>query len=239
MTIQSEKASRNGTPPPTPPAAAANGTPGRAAVRTAAANRRTSRRGLLISVLVIALGGVIAFTAAQMLTQRSKVLVVAQNVAVGEVIAADDLTVANVTKDPALSSVPEGDLDNVVGQIAQVRLVKGAMLAAGQYGPSSGFVAGQVQVALPLAVGQLPSRGLVPGQKVLVVATPGRSGVGTSDPITGIPDGGIQATVANVGATNDATQTTVVDVQVPTESGVAVAKLASTGNLAVILLPDQ
>jgi len=239
MTIQSEKTSRNGAPPPTPSSVASNGTPPRAATRTAAANRRTSRRGLLLSVMVIALGSIIAFTAAQLLTQRSKVLVVAQDVSVGQVITTDDLTVANVTDDPALSSVPEGDLDKVVGQIAQVRLVKGAMLAAGQYGPSSGFVPGQVQVALPLAVGQLPSRGLVPGQKVLVVATPGRSGVGADDPIPGIPATGVAATVATVGATNGATQITVVDVQVPSESGVAVAQLASTGNLAVILLPDE
>jgi len=36
---------------------------------------------------------------------------------------------------------------------------------------------------------------------------------------------------------NQATQITVVDVQVSTDSGVQVAQLASTGNLALILLP--
>jgi hypothetical protein len=36
---------------------------------------------------------------------------------------------------------------------------------------------------------------------------------------------------------NPATQVTVIDVQVSADAGVAVARLASTGNLALILLP--
>jgi hypothetical protein len=43
--------------------------------------------------------------------------------------------------------------------------------------------------------------------------------------------------VAEAGAMNQATQITVIDVRVSADSGVEVARLASTGNLAVILLP--
>lgn len=233
MTLQAEKASRDEAPPQMPA-----GAPPQAA-RSAAANRRTSRRGLLISVLVIALGGVLAFSAARLLTQRSEVLVVARDVNVGQVITAGDLTTVRVTDDPALASVPAVDRGEVVGQVAKVRLVKGSLLAAGQYGPNSGFLAGQVQVALALAVGQLPARGLVPGQHVLIVATPGRGGATAAEPSPGVAAKGVNATVAGVGDVNGATQVTVVDVQVPAESGVAVAQLASTGNLALILLPDD
>jgi hypothetical protein len=80
---------------------------------------------------------------------------------------------------------------------------------------------------------------LTPGQRVLIVATPGGSGAVT-------PAGGgtgegpgrqFTATVAEVGQTNPAKQVTVVDVRVGADDGPAVAALASTGNLALVVLP--
>jgi hypothetical protein len=131
--------------------------------------------------------------------------------------------------------------------VAQVSLVKGELLTRAQVGRSSGFTAGQVLVALPLKQGQFPARGLSAGQKVLIVATPGAdgttSGSATSDSATGAtgPVGpstaGIDGLVADVGAMDQATEMTVIDVQVTSDSGVAVAQLASTGNLALVLLP--
>ena len=127
----------------------------------------------------------------------------------------------------------------VVGTVAQVGLVKGELLTRGQVGPRSGFTAGQQLVALPLKEGQFPARGLTAGQKVLIVATPGAAAAagsgGRSSSAPAAP--GVSGTVAEVGSMNQATQITVVDVQVSADSGVAVAQLASTGNLAVILLP--
>jgi hypothetical protein len=47
----------------------------------------------------------------------------------------------------------------------------------------------------------------------------------------------IKATVAEVGAPNPTTQVTVVDVRLREADGPTVAQLASTGNLALVLLP--
>jgi hypothetical protein len=97
---------------------------------------------------------------------------------------------------------------------------------------------------LPLKQGQFPARGLTPGQKVLVVATPGQGGASAIGGSTGTGPGGgggraagTGGTVVDVGGVNPATQVTVVDVQVADSDGVAVARLASTGDLALILLP--
>lgn len=220
--------------------------------RSAAAGRRTSRRALIISVLVVLVGGLIAFGGASVLTKHSRVLAVANDVPMGARITSADLAVASVTKDPHISPIPAGEESQIVGMVAQVALVKGELLTRMQVGASSGFTAGQMLVALPLKQGQFPARGLTAGQKVLIVATPGTNGSartsdsgsttnGSSSGASGgsgaSPAAGIDATVAEVGAMNQATQVSVVDVRVSSSDGVNVAQLASTGNLAVILLP--
>lgn len=188
------------------------------------------------------LGGLLAFSAGQMLTARTEVLAVARDVQVGSTITAEDLTVANVTSDPNLSPIPASQQSQIVGMVAQVPLTRGELLTRAQVGPDSGFTAGEMLVALPLKEGQIPARGLVPGQQVLIVATPGSTGAtgGSGAPTggtDGAPDQPVDATVAEVGSLNQATQVTVIDVRVSADDGVRVAELASTGNLALIVLP--
>ncbi len=102
--------------PPPPPA------------RTAAARRRASRKSLVLSVLVVLLGGLLAFAAGQMLTARTEVLAVARDVQLGSAITAEDLTVANVSSDPNLSPIPASQRSEIVGMVAQVPLTRGALL---------------------------------------------------------------------------------------------------------------
>jgi hypothetical protein len=209
--------------------------------RTAAAGQRTSRRGVIISFLVVLAGGLIAFAGTQVLIKHAQVLAVAQDVPIGATITEADLTTASVTKDANLSPIPASDKSQIVGMMAQVGLVKGELLTRAQVGPSSGFTSGQQLVALPLKQGQFPARGLTPGQKVLIVATPGANGAASSSPSSSASSSssaaGVTGTVAEVGPINQATQVTVIDVQVSADAGVDVARLASTGNVALILLP--
>jgi hypothetical protein len=189
--------------------------------------------------LVVLLGGLLALVAGRMLTQHTEVLAVARGVPAGATITSEDLTVANVTADPNLAPVPASERSRIVGMLAQVALVPGELLTRAQVGTSDGFAPGEVLVALPLKPGQFPARGFTPGQRVLIVATPGNGGGATAG---GVAIGGpaarqVTATVAEVGPTNPATQVTVVDVRVNQADGAAVAALASTGNLAAVLLP--
>lgn len=222
-------------PQPTAAAPATGG--GQPQAAAAAAARRRSRRGLLIAVLVVLLGGVLAFAGASMMTRHDQVLAVARDVALGQVITDADLVVVSVSADPNLSPISADRRGQIVGLIAQVPLVKGELLTPGQVGPSTGFGAGQQLVALALKPGQLPARGLSSGEQVLVVATPG------SNDVTGSDSGGtltaepVSAVVADVGPADAASGVTVVDVRVASANGPGLARLASTGNLAVILLP--
>lgn len=217
---------REAAPPPAPP------------LRSAAARRRTSRRSLVLSVLVVLLGGLLAFAAGRMLTAETEVLAVARDVQVGSTITAEDLTVANVSADPRLSPIPAAQQSEVVGMVAQVPLTRGGLLTRAQVGTGTGLTAGEMLVALPLKEGQIPARGLTPGQQVLIVPTPGATGSTSETGATsGTSERPTEATVAEVGPANPTTQVTVVDVRVRDADGPTVARLASTGSLALILLP--
>jgi hypothetical protein len=190
-------------------------------------------------VLVVLLGGLLAFAAGRMLTAHTEVLAVARDVQVGSTITADDVTVANVTSDPNLLPIPAAQQSEIVGMVAQVPLSRGELLTRAQVGTGTGLTAGEMLVALPLKEGQFPARGLTPGQQVLIVPTPGATG-STSDTgaTRGTSERPTEATVAEVGSANPTTQVTVVDVRVRDADGPTVAQLASTGGLALILLPE-
>jgi hypothetical protein len=219
------------------------GVPTPPVLRSAAASRRVNRRGAALSVLVILLGGVIAFSAARILTKHTSVLVIAHAVTAGSTINDGDLTTAQISSDPHLSAVKASDRHSVVGKIAQVNLSPGELVAKSQFGSSDGFTAGQILVALPLKDGQFPGRGVKTGQKVQVVNTPGETANQDStssgnDGKSGSSTGQVfAATVADVGHRNADSQVTVVDVRVSAGNAVSVAQLASTGNAAIILLP--
>lgn len=206
-------------------------------LRSAAASRRVSRKSLVLSVLVVLLGGLVAFSAGQMLTAHTDVLAVARDVAVGSTISADDLTVASVPSDPHLSPIPATEQSEIVGTVAQVPLVRGGLLTRAQVGADSGLAAGELLVALPLKEGQFPARGLTAGQRVLIVPTPGNTAAPDAGAAGSAPPPSTEATVAEVGTTNPTTTVTVVDVRLREDDGPSVAQLASTGNLALILLP--
>jgi hypothetical protein len=215
--------------PPVPPGAPP-------VARTAAASRRTNHRMLILGVLVVLIGGVVAFSAGRMLTTKSLMLAVARPVPLGATITDADLTTAHVTSDPHLSPIPASQRSQIVGLVAQVALSPGQLLTRSQVGTATGFSPGQMIVALALKDGQFPARGLSPGQTVLVVETPATT-TGSTTADVGTLGRTVTATVAEMGSTNPSTQITVIDLRVDADDGPTVARLASTGAVAVILLP--
>jgi SAF domain len=207
-------------------------------VREAAAPRHWTAKGLAAAVICVVLGGLVVMFGVASFTRRDTVLVVARAVPVGSRIDASDVTTAKISSDPALTPIPGGERDTVIGKVALVDLKPGTLFTRAELGTSDGFTTGQVLVALPLKQGQFPARGLSPGESVLVVATPGSSSNAAGPPAgTTPPSGGTTAVVTEVGATDASTGVAVVDVRVAANAGVPLAQLASTGNAAVILLP--
>ncbi|MFF3214148.1 SAF domain-containing protein [Streptomyces sp. NPDC002886] len=204
--------------------------------------QRRRRPGLIaLSVALIAAGGLsgaLLFTASG---QRTPVLVVARDVAVGAAITDADLAPASLALDPAVKAVPVKRKAGLVGQRAAVGLKAGALLSPEQVTRVSLIKAGEQLVGVALKPSQLPASRLAPGQRVLIVSTP--------DPNAGAAAGGkavepavpktVEATVVAVGLPAPATGIVVVDVAVPAAQGPGLAARVATGSVALILAPQE
>jgi hypothetical protein len=208
---------------PTPPA-----------VRAAAAPRQWRPRQVLLAVLVVVLGGLVSMWAVSSYAHRDRVLVIAQNVPVGHTITIDDLAGVDLSVDPQVAAFTVEQQGEVIGKVALVDLAKGTLVNPSQVGQSPVLTAGQVLVPLQLKPGQLPAVGVSPGERVLLVATPVDTAAATA---AGTPADPIEASVAESGVPDAATGVTVVDVLVPQDAGVSLARMAASGNVTVVVLP--
>ena len=171
---------------------------------------------------------------------RVAVLAVGRAVPVGQAITGGDLRVARVAEDSGLTPVRASDRDRVVGRVAAVELRPGTLLTAEEVTDATVPGAGEQVVGVALRAGQLPARGLRPGDRVLVVPVPGdqsTSGGGSGAAATVGPTGeSVRARVVQVGAASTA-GTVTVDLVVGQDVGERVAALASTGRVVLVLLP--
>jgi hypothetical protein len=200
-----------------------------------AAVRRRRRPGLwLAGGALVVVGGLGAAALVGAAGDRVAVLAVARTVHMGQTVGAEDLTVAKVAADPALRPVPADQRDRVVGKAAVVELRAGALLTAGSVTDAVVPGVGEQLVGVALRPGQAPARGLVPGDRVLVVPVPGeQSAAGAGSGPAGSP---VPARVVQVGSA-DADGGSTVDLLVPDQVGPQVAALASTGRIALVLVP--
>jgi hypothetical protein len=185
---------------------------------------------IALAVALIALGG---GTGAWLLSRSGEtvtVLVMAEEVARGEVIAATDLTTSELPVDtPNLQVVPYEQLGSVVGQIAAVDLTTGALLGPDAFAQELVPAAGDSIVGVALTIAQLPSIGLAAGDSVRFVGTPQQGGeLPVAEPAV------IEAQVINVAATDTGV---LVNVQVTSDQAPALAAMAATTRIALILDP--
>lgn len=202
-------------------------------VREAAAPRQWNRRALAGAVLAVLLGGLMVMLALPAYAHRTDVLVVSRMVRAGQVITAADLGTAKVSAGPDVDTMPATQRASVIGKAATTTLAKGSLLTDSLVTDQHGFTGSQALVGLPLKVGQLPAGGVVVGQRVQIIGTPGTSTAQTNAWATAV----IPAVVMNVGAREASTSMTVVDVRLDAAQAANAARLASTGNLALLALP--
>lgn len=200
---------------------------------------RVRRRPAFIAlgVALAAAGGVMTATIVARTGDRVAVLAVGQNVPVGSTITAQDLTVAHVAPDSALSPIRASDQPSVVGQVAAIGLPAGSLLVRTDITPTEVPAAGQQLVGVAVNPGQLPARPLTAGDKVLVVQTPGDFSGSDGGTITrSVPT--IPATVLDV-SPPESDGTVVVDLLVASAQGPQVTAIASTGHVALIEQPSN
>ena len=113
--------------------------------------------------------------------QRQEVLAVRAELAYGEVVTADDITIARVSVDPGIAVLPGADRDAVVGQVATTRLTPGMLLTEGMVEPVGEPGPGRVLVPIAVPAERMPAGGLRAGDRILAVdSEPAGSDAGAS-----------------------------------------------------------
>jgi hypothetical protein len=200
--------------------------------------RQRRRRMLLLGLLLVVAGALAAGYVYAGMSDRVAVVQVARDVPIGTQLSAGNLATARVAADAGVATIPARQLEQVVGRFAGVDLRRGTLLSASQLTSQPSPRAGQQVVPVAVKVAQLPARGLVPGDQVLVIATPGQDG---QDQTAGGGEAGLlgQDTPASVDQVSgvDADGNVRVDLLVAAGVGPAIAKQASTGRIGFVLTP--
>ncbi len=196
------------------------------------------RRPGMVALAVALIGvGVLASTAVYSETNRREpVLVATSDVPAGEPITASDIGTASLSASQGVQFIPAAQLRQVIGQVAGTQLYPGMLLAADELATVRPPGPGQVLVPLPMRPSVLPASGLMPGDRILVVATPGAQGEPGSSATAPVLTAPVAAVVEAVTPGTDADGYRVVDVLVAAGRGAAVAEQASTGQFSLIVV---
>ncbi|WP_199736101.1 SAF domain-containing protein [Micromonospora sp. HM5-17] len=190
--------------------------------------QRRMRPGLLgLAVLLIALGGLGSAFAVTSVRATGAYLAVARTVPVGTALSADDLVTVQVAGGQGLDPVPADRIGEVLGKRALVTLVPGTLLTMAQVTDKPLLEPGQQQISLGLAPSEVPAKRLRPGDRVLLLSTPGRNG----DPDA--PPTRFQATVIDMATPTN--NSVVLYLALAARDVPAVVALASSDRLAVVL----
>jgi hypothetical protein len=215
-------------PDPMPPT---NGGPVRIGQLRALPRRR--RPGMIALAVVLIGAGILGGAALyQRVNHQVAVLMVRTGVPAGSVLTAADLSTTSITTGSGVRVIPAGQERQVVGLVAGTSLRSGTLLAASELTSALPPAAGQVLVPVAVKPSQLPASGLVPGDQLDIVSAPGAQGASGTAPVGGRTIAGVVAAISQQTSTNDLN---VVDVLVPANNGIALAKEAATGDIALVV----
>ncbi|MGC8462362.1 MAG: SAF domain-containing protein [Acidimicrobiales bacterium] len=219
---------------------------------------------LALSLLVVVTSAAVFSDSYAHARRLTPVLEVAAPVRQGQVIVASDLSEADVEVGRSVSVVAADQVSTVVGARAVVPLAPGELLSSAELTRSAPLAAGDAEVGVVAADGQLPSAGLAPGDTVMVVETsppgapvasgsaaaglaPGAttssgtttsSGAGGSESLVLVP--AAQVVDVREGASGSgSTAATLVSLVVPAAAAPSVAVAAAANEVALVLLPSS
>ena len=158
---------------------------------------------------------------------RAPVVAVTRDVAAGDVLSAEDLTVVDAGLDAGIAVVPADERGLLVGRVAAGPLPAGSLLAEGMLQDGSPLPAGMHVVGLALQAGDYPVTDLSVGDRLSVVSTAAAPG---EDPVLGV---GQVWEIAPLGDVSDAL---FVSVAVSDDAAPAVAAAAGRDEARVVWL---
>ena len=220
------------TAPSSAPGSARSATGQTAGLAPVRGRRRPWLLGL--GALLAALGALTVVWLVGAAGQRQEVLAVRSDVAYGQVVTADDITIARVSVDPGVAVLPGAERSAVVGQVATTRLTPGMLLTEGMLEPAGEPGPGRVLVPIAVPSERMPAGGLRAGDRILAVDS---EDAAAADGGVGVAAAPIPATVVRVGPV-DINGVTVIDVTTASTAGPALAVAAANGHVALVVEPS-
>lgn len=191
-------------------------------------------RWLSLGLTLMIAGGLGAYAALSQTDDRVGVLVADTDIPAGHSLQAEDLTVAEIAGEDAVSTISGADLDYVLGQTVNVPVSEGAVLFEEAVGSPGDYPdAGQAVVGADLQPSQYPAS-LEPGTHVSVVAASPPQQEDAADEDAAL-DNAVSAQVQSITQADDGT--TLVELLVDATDATAVAQAATAGELALVRTP--
>lgn len=181
---------------------------------------------------------IVAFVGLQLSSSdRSPVLVVARPVAAGTALTDADLTVAEVSADPALDPIALSARDSVLGRTAAVDLTPGTLLVDAAMGQARVLDAGEAIVGIEVTAASAPTGTMAVGDRVQLVETaaPGSAGAAAASGRAVLADG----RVTDIGGSSTSSSSGAVHlaVAVPAVAAPSIAAASAGGRIAVVVVP--
>lgn len=211
------------------------GIPRPASIRLSKPPRRRRPGMLALAFGMVCAGIVIVYGFVQRVDRQVQVLQVAMTVPAGQQISAADLTVVGVAPGPGVQVIPASQQPQVIGLVATTTLRAGDLLTTADVSTAMPPKSGQVLVPVAIHPELLPASGLVAGDQVEVVATPGAPGQQGAGGVGMVLTQPAPAVVVAVNSMPTADGLDVVDLIVPSGLGAQVAEQVSTGQFALII----
>jgi hypothetical protein len=188
-----------------------------------------------LAVAMVGAGVLISAAVYGRTVHRVAVVMVTRQVSSGGVIAAADLGTTSISVGTGIRVIPARQLAQVVGEIAAVGLRPATLLAPADLTKAQPPGPGEVLVPVSVKPSAVPASGLLPGDHVLVVATPGDQGQAGSSAGPPSLTAPMPAVVEAASDIPDADGFDVIDLLVSGTSGPALAEQVSTGQFALIV----
>lgn len=217
-------------PPPIP--AALNGhRPGGAGGSPLSTRTRPRGYSALAVALIVGLGalGYYFYTSAG---SRTPVVVAVRDVPVGHAIARGDLGTVEVSG--GVTAVAGGNLSSLIGQRAAVGIRSDTLVQRSMVTGGSPLAAGQGLVGVAAAAGQIPSSGLVPGDRVEVLRLADKGSAISSGPSAAAAVLVPSATVYDVRANPTSAGGTLLTLIVASVDASGVAQASNASLIALV-----
>jgi hypothetical protein len=215
-------------PRQSPPAA--NGHRAKLGLGSSLSTRQRPRGYAALAVALIVGLGALGYWFYSQAGAKVPVVVAVHDIHAGHVIARSDLSTVDVAG--GVTAVAADHLSTLVGQTAAVEILPNTLVQQAMVTNSSPLTADQGLVGVATTPGQIPSSGLVPGDKVEVLALPetnGSSSRSSASPVL-VPS----ATVYDVRTNPSAAGGVLLTLVVPTSAAFAVESASNAGLIALV-----